>query len=79
MPFLVLAAVGLPFLLLAVWILPPLARSLDGRVHAHPWARLRETFSQANHLPAFALTFAIMFGGFSVIPYISLYLVRTWG
>lgn len=78
-PFLVLAAVGLPFLLLGARILPPLRDHLDGRVHAHPWAQLRETFSHANHLRAFALTFAIMFGGFSVIPYISLYLVGNVG
>ena len=59
--------------------MPPLRDHLDGRVHAHPWAQLRETFSHANHLRAFALTFAIMFGGFSVIPYISLYLVGNVG
>ena len=47
--------------------------------HAHPWTRLCETFSDANQLQAFALTFAIMFGGFSVIPYISLYLVSNVG
>ena len=40
-----------------------------------PGPQLRDTFSDANHLRAFALTFAIMFGGFSVIPYISMYLV----
>ncbi len=74
-----LAAVGVPFLLLGLRILPPLRDHLDGRVHAHPWAQLRETFNHANHLRAFALTFAIMFGGFSVIPYISLYLVGNVG
>ena len=78
-PFLVLAAVGLPFLLLGLGILPPLRDHLDGRVHAHPWAQLRDTFSRANNLRAFALTFAIMFGGFSVIPYVSLYLVGNAG
>ncbi|MGB0069033.1 MAG: MFS transporter [Isosphaeraceae bacterium] len=78
-PFLVLAAVGLPFLLLGLRILPPLRDHLDGRVHAHPWAQLRDTFSRANNLRAFALTFAIMFGGFSVIPYVSLYLVGNSG
>jgi len=78
-PFLVLAAVGLPFLLLGLRVLPPLRDHLDGRVHSHPWAQLRQTFNHANHLRAFALTFAIMFGGFSVIPYISLYLVGNVG
>jgi MFS transporter, DHA1 family, inner membrane transport protein len=78
-PFLALAAVGLPFLILGVRVLPPLRDHLHGRVHSHPWAQLRETFHHANHLRAFALTFTIMFGGFSVIPYISLYLVGNVG
>ena len=78
-PFLVLAAVGLPFFLLAQSIMPPLRDHLEGRVHSHPWAQLRQTFSHNNHLRAFALTFVIMFGGFSVIPYISLYLVGNVG
>ncbi len=78
-PFLALAAVGVPFLLLSVRVLPPLRDHLDGRVHSHPWTQLRETFNHDNHLRTFALTFAIMFGGFSVIPYISLYLVGNVG
>jgi predicted MFS family arabinose efflux permease len=78
-PFLILAALGLPILLLALRFLPPLREHLDGRIHTHPWTRLRETFSHPNHLRAFGLTFAIMFGGFSVIPFISLYLVGNVG
>ncbi len=78
-PFLTLAVVGVPFLILALRVLPPLRDHLDGRVHSHPLAQLRETFSHANHLRAFALTFAIMLGGFSIIPYISLYLVGNVG
>jgi predicted MFS family arabinose efflux permease len=74
-PFLVLAALGLPILALSLRFLPPLRDHLDGRAHDHPWVRLRETFSRPNHLRAFAFTFVIMFGGFSIIPFISLYLV----
>ena len=78
-PFLVLAVFGLGVLGLAFWILPPLRDHLKAQVPAHPWTRLCETFSHTNHLRAFGLTFAIMFGGFSVIPYISLYLVSNVG
>jgi predicted MFS family arabinose efflux permease len=78
-PFLILAGFGLPILGLALRAMPPLRDHLDGRVHVHPWIQVRETFREANHLRAFALTFAIMFGGFSVIPYISLYLVGNAG
>ncbi|MFO0890281.1 MAG: MFS transporter [Isosphaeraceae bacterium] len=59
--------------------LPPLRDHLRGRVEVHPWTSLIETFSHPNHLRAFALTFAIMLGSFSVIPYISLYLVGNTG
>jgi predicted MFS family arabinose efflux permease len=78
-PFLALAVAGLPFLILAARVLPPLRDHLHGRVHSHPWQQLRQTFSQVNHIRAFVFTFAIMFGGFSVIPYISLYLVGNVG
>jgi predicted MFS family arabinose efflux permease len=79
LPFVGLAASGLPVLLVAVCFLPPLREHLAGQVHAHPWKRIRDTFSEANHLRAFALTFAIMFGGFSIIPFISIYLVSNVG
>ena len=78
-PFLVLAAVGCPFLGLALRTLPPLRDHLHGRAHSHPIAQFRQTFSRANHLRAFVLTLTIMFGGFSIIPYISLYLVGNVG
>jgi predicted MFS family arabinose efflux permease len=78
-PFLLLAVFGLPMLMLGLRFLPPLRDHLHGDTHAHPWTRIRDTFSQPNHLRAFALIFAIMFGGFSVIPYIPLYLVSNVG
>lgn len=78
-PFLVLAAWGVPILFLVLRFLPPLRDHVDGRAHAHPLAQLRETFSQSNYQRAFAFTFAIMFGAFSVIPFLSLYLVGNVG
>ena len=59
--------------------MPPLRDHLHGGPHLSPWAQIRETFSHPNHLRAFLLIFFIMFGGFSVIPYISLYLVSNVG
>ncbi len=79
LPFVLLAASGLPVLFVAVSFLPPLRDHLAGQIHAHPWRRIRDTFSEANHLRAFALTLAIMFGGFSIIPFISIYLVSNVG
>ena len=78
-PFLVLAGLGLPVLVIAFGVLPPLRDHLDHASHSHPWRQLVATFSHRNHLRAFALTAAVMVGSFSVIPYISLYLVSNVG
>jgi predicted MFS family arabinose efflux permease len=78
-PFLVLAALGLPVLFTSLRLLPPLRDHLHDGQHAHPLARLVETFSQPNHLRAFALVATMMLGGFAVIPYISVYVVGNVG
>jgi predicted MFS family arabinose efflux permease len=41
--------------------------------------KLAATFAHGNHLRAFSLTIALMFGSFSLIPYISVYLVSNAG
>jgi MFS transporter, DHA1 family, inner membrane transport protein len=78
-PFLVLAALSLPVLIIAMRVLPPLRDHVDHASRSHPWQQLVSTFNQSNHLRAFALTAAVMVGSFSVIPYISLYLVSNVG
>ena len=78
-PFLVLAALGLPVLFAGLRVLPPLRDHLQNATHSHPLAQIVETFGHSNHLRAFALTVAVMVGSFSVIPYISLYLVSNVG
>lgn len=78
-PFLALAALGLPVLFAGLSVLPALRGHLHHGPHASPIARLAETFSHANHLRAFALVATMMLGGFSVIPYLSVYLVANTG
>jgi predicted MFS family arabinose efflux permease len=78
-PFLVLAALGLPVLFAALRVLPALRDHLHQGPHAHPLAKLVETFSRANHLRAFALVATMMLGAFSVIPYVSVYFVGNVG
>jgi predicted MFS family arabinose efflux permease len=78
-PFLILAAVGLPVLLLGLRALPPLRDHLHEASHSHPLRQIAETFSRANHLRSFALTIAVMLGSFSVIPYVSVSLVSNVG
>lgn len=78
-PFLLLAGLGLPVLFLAIRVLPPMRGHIRQVEPTSIWRKTLETFGQANHLRAFALTVAMMFGGFSVIPYISVYLVGNSG
>ena len=79
MPFLVLAALCVPFFALAAAVLPRLDGHLLGQRREEPLARLRSIFLASNHLRAFALTSALFFSGFSVIPFLSPYLVTNVG
>ena len=78
-PFLVLAALCVPFFILAACVLPRLDGHLKGQRLEEPLARLKAIFLEANHLRAFALTSALMFSGFSVLPFLSAYLVSNVG
>jgi predicted MFS family arabinose efflux permease len=69
-PFLVLAALGLPLVGMAAWTMPPLTDHLGG-TRRRPLAQLLDTLTYPSHRPALALTAILMFGAFSVIPYIS--------
>jgi MFS transporter, DHA1 family, inner membrane transport protein len=78
-PFLILAGLGLPVLFVGLRVLPPLRDHLYQATHSHPVRQIVETFSHSNHLRAFALTATVMLGSFSVIPFISMYLVSNAG
>lgn len=78
-PFFVLAALGTPILAIAVIFMPNLRSHLVSAHRLHPLRSLYETFSEPNHWRAFALVIAMMLGAFSVIPYISPYLVYNVG
>ena len=79
-PFLMLAGLGTFILLYAVRALPTLRGHLElDRPRINPFAQIWETATHPNHIPAFALIVALMFGAFAVIPYISTYLVMNAG
>ncbi len=77
-PFLVLVALGAPLLLVAVLIMPPLSDHV-GKSSSGPLIRLVETLREPNNRRAFALIITLMFGAFSVIPYISVFYVANVG
>ncbi len=77
-PFLVLVALGLPLVGMAGWTMPPLTGHLGGTPR-RPLAQLLDTLTRPSHLRAFTLTAILMFGAFSVIPYISAFYVSNAG
>ncbi|MBL8851458.1 MAG: MFS transporter [Planctomycetaceae bacterium] len=77
-PFIVLAIGGVAVLFLVPFALPKLDEHV-GRSHEHPLRSLVETFSEPNHLNAFALIVTLMIGSFTVFPYLSAYLVSNVG
>lgn len=77
-PFFAIAAMCAALALLAAATLP----RLEGHLEASPagaWAGLARVLAEPNHQKAFALTALMMFGGFTVIPYITLYMTANAG
>jgi predicted MFS family arabinose efflux permease len=78
-----------PFLLLAglsagVWVLgfnalPPMRGHLDREGKRDTLGEMRHVLTEPNHLRAFLLSIVLMFAGFSVIPYMSAYMVSNAG
>lgn len=75
--FLMVAALGLPLLVLALRVLPSIPPRHAGALDLA--GTLRAVFGVANHWRAFALVAALMLAGFSVIPFISPFMVRNVG
>lgn len=76
-PFVFVAGTGLILAVLAVRILPSIPAHDKGPVNIR--GTLQAIFSVANHWRAFALIAALMLAGFSVIPFISPYMVQNVG
>ena len=77
-PFFMIAAVC-AVLAIGAWLtLPPLADHLL-LTHSSPWSAIQQVVSDPNHLRAFAFTALLMFAGFTVIPYITIYTTANGG
>lgn len=78
-PFLAIGALCGVFILFA-WVTLP---ALNGHLHLHApvsaWQRIRETLQDRNHLRAFVFSGLLMFAGFTVIPYITIYMQTNVG
>jgi predicted MFS family arabinose efflux permease len=81
-PFLVLAVLCVPTLLLAWRVLPPLRRHLERRPDRANGlvailTGLREVVLNPRHLRAYALTTAMMMGSWTIVPFLAIFLVRN--
>lgn len=84
MPFILIAALAVVLLLLGLKQLPVMRGHLPSAVlsdaeRAHPLAAMVETLKNANHRRALAFMMLLMLGGFTVIPYITIYATANVG
>ncbi|MBP9046527.1 MAG: MFS transporter, partial [Moraxellaceae bacterium] len=77
MPFFLIAALSLPLLMLLPRWLPSVPARDEGPIRII--GTLREVMGDRNHVYAFVLVSALMLAGFSVIAYISPYMVQNVG
>ena len=78
-PFLLIAGLSLVFILIGYRFLPELRQHLADQGPAHPLAPIFSVLAEANHRSALLFGALIIFSGFTVIPYITLYAVNNVG
>lgn len=77
--FLTLAGLCVLILLVAVWIIPNIRGHLVNSVPRHPLETLKVMLFNRNHTRVFLFVAMLMFGGFTMFPFISPYLVYNIG
>ncbi len=78
-PFIFIAVLTFLFIFVGVRILPELHHHLSKEKRAHPFVELFDVLRDANHLRALLFGSLIIFSGFTVIPYITVYAVYNVG
>lgn len=78
-PFIGLASMGVVLLVIGIKTLPALNSHLKQGVEKDPIKELRAVISEPNHIRAFLLTSSLMFGGFTIIPFLSPFMVKNIG
>jgi predicted MFS family arabinose efflux permease len=78
-PFILIAALVVLFIAVGARVLPELRHHISAEKQAHPFAPMFAVLLDANHLRALAFSALLIFSGFTVIPYITLYAVQNVG
>jgi predicted MFS family arabinose efflux permease len=76
-PLLVLGLICLPALFVAWRVLPPVRGHLERRRHED--AGLFAVLLHPSHVPAYALSVALVMASFTILPFLSIYLVNNVG
>ena len=78
-PFIFIAALVVLFVFTGLRALPELRRHIGTEKRAHPFAAMFDVLRDPNHLRALLFSALVIFSGFTVIPYITLYSVHNVG
>ncbi|HET6720921.1 MAG TPA: MFS transporter [Rhodocyclaceae bacterium] len=78
-PFLLIALLCVGFSAVGARVLPELRHHLDAEKRAHPFSDLFAVWRDANHRRALLFSALLIFSGFTVIPYITVYAVGNVG
>ncbi len=79
MPFFILAIMGLLVVIACFRILPSMRGHLVHHLEKNPIRQFKRIFSEQNSLVAIVLIAVLMFAGFTVIPFMSVYMVSNVG
>jgi predicted MFS family arabinose efflux permease len=74
-PFVFIAILTLVFIFVGLRFLPEVRHHLNAEKRAHPFSAMFAVLRDANHLKALLYSALVIFSGFTVIPYITVYAV----
>ncbi|MBI5428960.1 MAG: MFS transporter [Nitrosomonadales bacterium] len=78
-PFVFIAVLVVLFILVGMRILPELRHHISAQKRAHPFVEMFAVLRDPNHLRALTFSALLIFSGFTVIPYITIYAVHNVG
>jgi predicted MFS family arabinose efflux permease len=78
-PFILIAVLSALFIMVGWRILPDLRQHISAHKRAHPFVEMFAVLRDRNHLRALLFTGLLLFSGFTVIPYITIYAVGNVG
>ncbi len=78
-PFILIAILTALFIVIGIRILPELHHHISVQKRAHPFVEMFAVLRDPNHLRALLFSALIIFSGFTVIPYITIYAVGNVG